>query len=282
MNKRIGPFKLYEGEPNDIQFGCLYTMDVILPVPNCKKRTVRVYLPEGYSKNKKYPVLYMMDGQNIVDKYTTAYGAWDIDVRQNELRKEGVEPFIVVGIDCPKVGYIFRVQEYTLQHVKILKKYAGKNEDKEPYSEVYMDYIVNEIKPIVDQYFSTRQEKEYTGIGGSSMGGIAAFNFGTIHRDTFGFALCFSPAFHLYNKKELYEYVNSLNINPNGLGIFFFYTGDVEFEHLFLRPTIDMYQYFRKQGFDHDQVSLVVDASKAHCEAAWSEHFPEAIRFWLK
>ena len=78
------------------------------------------------------------------------------------------------------------------------------------------------------------------------------------------------------------EYVDSLNINPEEYGKFYFYTGDVEFEHLFLKPTIDMYQYFRKHGFEHDKVSLLVDASKAHCEAAWSEHFIEAIRFWLK
>ena len=222
MEKAIGPFKLYTKQPNDIQCGHLYIMDVILPVPNCKKRTVRVYLPEGYKKDKKYPVLYMMDGQNIVDKYTTAYGAWDIDVRQRDLIKEGVEPFIVVGIDCPKVGYVYRVQEYTFQNVPIMKKYAGKHPEAISYSEVYMDYVVDKLKPIIDKYFPTRKEREYTAIGGSSMGGIAAFNFGTLYKDTFGFALCFSPAFHLYNKKELYEYVDSLNINPDEYCKFFF------------------------------------------------------------
>ena len=78
--RQIGPFKLYTKKPNDITWGNLYTMEVVLPVLEQKKRTVRVFLPEGYSTNKKYPVLYMADGQNIVDKYTTASGAWDIDV----------------------------------------------------------------------------------------------------------------------------------------------------------------------------------------------------------
>ena len=103
MNKNIGPFKLYNQKPNDITCGYLYTMDVILPVPNCKRRTIRVYLPQGFSMKKRYPVIYMTDGQNIVDKYTTAFGAWDIDVRQKELIEEGYHPFIVVGVDCPKV-----------------------------------------------------------------------------------------------------------------------------------------------------------------------------------
>lgn len=279
---RIGPFIKYTKEPNDIQYGSLYTMDVVLPVPYCKKRTVRVYLPEGYTKNKRYPVLYMTDGQNIVDKYTTAYGAWDIDVRQHELVEEGYTPFIVVGIDCPKVGHIYRVREYTLQDVDISRRYAGRHYKEEPYSDLLMDYFVNTLKPIIDENFSTYPDKEHTGFGGSSMGGLAAFNYGTKRKDVFGFSLCFSPAFHLFNKKELYEYVDSLNINNEEFGKFYFYTGDVEFEHLFLKPTIDMYNYMRNRGLDNNQVALLIDSTKAHCEAAWSEHFNEAMRFWLK
>ena len=281
MQKKIGPFSLYTKTPNDITCGHLYTMDVVLPVPNCKKRTVRVYLPEGYSEEKLYPVLYMLDGQNIVDKYTTAYGAWDIDVRQSELVKEGYPPLIVVGIDCPKVGHIYRVQEYTFNDVKIMRKYAGNHHGKEPYSNAYMAYVVNDLMPIINQYFSTRREKEFTGIGGSSMGGIASFNFFTSYKDVFGFSLCFSPAFHLYDKKELYKYVDSLNINPNEMGKIYFYTGDVDFEHLFLKPTTEMYNYFKQHGFNNEQAALLVDSTKSHCEAAWSEHFNEAIRFWF-
>ena len=112
MEKYIGPFKLYNKKPNDIKYGHIYTLQVKLPVPFEKERTVRIYLPEGYNSNRKYPVMFMTDGQNIVDKYTSAYGAWDIDVRQHELIKEGFTPFIVVGIDCPKTNPIYRNMEY--------------------------------------------------------------------------------------------------------------------------------------------------------------------------
>ncbi len=282
MKNQIGPFKLYTQEPNDIQYGSLYTMNVILPVPNCKKRTVRVYLPEGFSFKKRYPVLYMLDGQNIVDKYTTAYGSWDIDVRQHELIQEGVRPFIVVGLDCPKVGHLYRVLEYTLMDLPLQKKHMPKGEPPKPYSNLIMDYFVNKIKPLVDSLFPTLPEKEFTGIGGSSMGGLGAFNFATVHKDVFGFALSFSPAFFLFDKKVLYDYVETLNINPEEYGKFYFYSGDKDFEHEFLKSTIEMYQYFLKRGFSHEQVALLVDSTKAHCEASWSEHFPSAIRFWLQ
>ena len=282
IKKNIGPFKLYTKKPNDIRYGHLYTMDVVLPVPNCKHRTVRVYVPEGYSEDKKYPVLYMTDGQNIVDKYTTAFGAWDIDVHEKELIEEGYHPFIVVGIDCPKVGHIYRVKEYTLQNVNICRRYSGKRYGEQPYSDLLMDYIVNELKPIIDQHFSTYPDKEHTAFGGSSMGGLAAWNYGTKRKDIFGFSLCFSPAFHLFEPKELYEYVDSLNINPEEFGKFYFYSGNVEFEHLFLQPTKDMYQYFINHGFNKGQVEICIDLKQTHCEAAWSEHFGEAMKFWLK
>ena len=97
-------FKLYKQKPNDIKFGKLYVTSLDVPFDDTK-RTIRVYVPKGYDENdksKRYKVLYMSDGQNIVDKYTSAYGAWDLDVVVNDLTKEGYEPPIIVGIDSPK------------------------------------------------------------------------------------------------------------------------------------------------------------------------------------
>lgn len=278
MNKKVGPFTLYTKKPNDIKYGYLYTMEVNLPVPNCSKRTVRVYLPEDYDPSRRYPVLYMMDGQNIVDKYTSAYGAWDIDVHEHELIKEGYHSFIVVGIDCPKIGVNYRVQEYTFMDVRIKYKRADGHKG---YSDIFMNYVVNELKEIIDNNFSTLKEREFTGIGGSSMGGIASFNFITTHKDIFGFALSFSPAFHIYDKNQFDQYIESLNINPIDIGKIYLYSGDREFEHSFFKPTIDMYRYLRKRGFSHEQVALSIDSSCPHNEASWSKHFNDAIKFWL-
>ena len=171
--------------------------------------------------------------------------------------------------------------------IKFLKNWTYKerkyvmNEQKEEGNK-YIDYLADEIKPFIDANFYTLKEKEFTGIGGSSMGGIAAFNFATKRNDIFGFSLCFSPAFHLYEKKDLYEYIDSLNINPHDYGKFFFYTGAVEFESLFLEPTKEMYQYFVSKGFNKDQVGLRIDKTQKHCEAAWNKHFAEGMKFWLK
>lgn len=280
MKRKIGPFTIYNKKPCDIQYGTLYTLDIVLPVPHCCNRTLRVYLPEDFSFEKRYPVLYMLDGQNIVDKYTTAYGAWDIDVRQHEYVEEGGRQFIVVGLDCPRVGHKYRVREYTLMGLDILFK-KGEKIDPHPYSDVLMDYLVNVLKPLVDRHFPTLRDRENTAIGGSSMGGLASFNFATSYKDVFGFALCFSPAFHIYDHDDLYRLVDKLNLNPYEYGKFFFYTGAVDFEGLFLEPTKEMYYYMLNRGFNEEQVGLSIDLEKTHCEAAWSEHFNEAIKFWL-
>ena len=163
-----------------------------------------------------------------------------------------------------------------------MKRFAGNHYNEEPYSHKLMEYVVNILKPVIDNYFSTNPDKQHTAFGGSSMGGLAAFDYGSKYHDTFGFALCFSPAFHLFSKKVLYEYVDSLNINPKEYGKFYFYSGNVEFEHLFLKPTIEMYNYFKNRGFDDNQVALKIDKSQKHCEAAWNKHFPDAMKFWLK
>ena len=144
-----------------------------------------------------------------------------------------------------------------------------------------MDYLVHEIKPLIDENFATLTEKEFTGIGGSSMGGLASFNFATSYKDVFGFCLSFSPAFYIYDQEDLKRYINNLNINPDEYGKFFFYSGGTNYEKAFLRGTVKMYYHFLNCGFDQSQVALFVDSRQNHCEAAWEKYFPEAIKFWL-
>ena len=144
--ENIGPFKLYTNSPNDIQFGKLYTMEVELPIFYSKKRIVRVYLPEDFDKNKKYPVLFMADGQNIVDKFTSAFCAWDIDVHQHNLIQQGYPSFIVVGIDCPK-DPVHRALEYSFPFTEIEEKHTGEynKEGLEFESHLLYKYIALEL-----------------------------------------------------------------------------------------------------------------------------------------
>lgn len=280
---KIGPFTLYTKTPNDIQYGKLYTMDVELPILYSPKRTIRVYLPEDFDENKKYPLLVMADGQNIVDKYTTAFGAWDIDVHEHNLIAKGYRSFIVLGIDSPK-NPLHRALEYSFPFMRGLKDSDGEALYKTRLkfeSHLLNKYIAEELVPLVKKYFPISENKNDIGAGGASMGGIFALTLPAAYPETFGFSLVFSPGFFLYSLDEIKQYLDKVitGIHSNKL---FFYSGNVGFESKFLESTKAVYNYFEDKGFSDDQIAIELDLKAEHNEASWSKHFEEAIEFWQK
>ena len=278
---RIGPFQLYTKTPNDIHFGKLYTMDVELPVLYSKKRTIRVYLPDDFDESKKYPILIMADGQNIVDKYTSAFGAWSIDIHEHNLIKEGYSSFIVVGIDSPK-NYIHRALEYSFPFLEIETKDTGEfNKDGLEFeSHLLYRYIAKELLPLIRKHFPISDDRNYIGVGGSSMGGVFALSLLTLYPEEFGFALIFSPGNFLYSPEKLKEYLDQ-NVSKLTDHKLFFYSGNVGFESNFLQRTISCYEYYKSKGLDKNHLTLLTDLNAEHNEASWSKHFEEAIRFWF-
>lgn len=273
---KIKEFVRYDKKPNAIKYGTLYTRVMHMEVPYEQKRTLRVYLPEGFSFDKSYPVMYMCDAQNIVDRYTSAYGEWDFDEHIHNLLKQGYPSFIIVGFDCPKNPFN-RAREYTMSETHF--KSHGK--DVKGYGQDYAKYMINVIKPLIDQTFPTIQEQEYTAFGGSSMGGLCAFDIASLYPETFGFSLSFSPAFFVL-KTDLYKKeVANRTFYPNEQKYFFF-SGCKDLDARILPGTVNMYRYMKKIGFDDEHVALVVDSEYGHCEAAWSAYVEKAIKFWLK
>ena len=148
-----------------------------------RERTIRVYLPPGYeTSDRRYPVLYMHDGQNLFDDATSYVGEWGVDEALDALAAEGLE-LIVVGIDH---GGEKRFNE--LSYWSNPRFGAGENRP-------YTDFVVNVVKPHVDATYRTRPERGDTGIMGSSMGGIASHYALYAHGATFSKAGVFSPAY---------------------------------------------------------------------------------------
>lgn len=278
----FGPFELYTKTPNDIKFGELYTLEVELPVLYSKKRIIRVYLPEDFYENKKYPVLFMADGQNIVDKFTSAFGAWSIDVHQHILISQGYPSFIVVGIDSPK-DPVHRALEYSFPNIPIEVENTGEfNKDNLEFeSHLLYRYIALELLPMLKQYFPISDNKEEVGAGGSSMGGVFATSLLTSYPEIFGFGLIFSPGFFLYSKDKVMAYLNEAVPKLNNHRLYF-YCGNIGFESQFLDRTYSVYRYIKKLGFNEDNIEMDIDVTCGHNEASWSKHFEDAIKFWFK
>ena len=280
----IGPFELYTKVPNDIHYGKLYTREVVMPLYYSPKRTIRVYVPEDFDPNKKYPLLVMSDGQNMVDRYTTSFGAWDIDDRMHELIQEGYPSFILLGIDSGP-NFLHRALELSLPYIRMINEEEGaglaKWVDYQFESHLFFKYIVEDLIPEVKKYFPISDNKDDIGASGASMGGIYAFSIVAEYPETFGFSMIFSPGFFLYKESDLNGYFDKVYPRLTNQKLYM-YTGSKDFEAKFTKRTIDAYNYFRNKGYPESQIKLLVDKEAEHNEKAWSKHFNEAIRFWLK
>ena len=139
-----------------------------------RTRRIWLYLPPDYENSgKNYPVLYMQDGQNVFDAATSFSGEWQVDEALNRLFEDGDEGVIVVAIDN---GGVSRLDEYTPW---ANPTYGGGGGD------AYVNFIVETLKPYVDEHYRTKSGREFTGIMGSSLGGLISLYAAIEHQDVF-------------------------------------------------------------------------------------------------
>jgi predicted alpha/beta superfamily hydrolase len=153
------------------------------------ERRIIVYLPPGYSAdvNRRYPVLYMQDGQNLFDGSTSFVPGqhWYLNETADNLIREGaIEPVIIVGVYHAGER---RIDEYTpTAHPNF--KTGGR-------ADLYGRMLAEELKPYIDGAYRTKPGREHTGIGGSSLGGLVSLYLGLGRQgDIFGRVLAMSPS----------------------------------------------------------------------------------------
>jgi predicted alpha/beta superfamily hydrolase len=150
-----------------------------------RERTIRVYLPPGYETGRKrYRVLYMFDGQNLFDDATSYVGEWGVDETLDALAKSEHLELIVVGIDH---GNELRIRE--------LSPWTNPQLGGTPDGKAFMAFVVNNLKPHIDDKFRTKPGRRDTAIMGSSLGGLMTDYAVHQYPDTFGMAGIFSPSY---------------------------------------------------------------------------------------
>jgi predicted alpha/beta superfamily hydrolase len=157
-------------------------------------RTLIVYLPPGYdSATRRYPVLYMHDGQNLFDPATAFAGEeWRVDDTADELiAARTIEPLIIVGIY--NTGE-HRINEYTPSRDP---KLGGGQAD------LYGRMLIEEIKPLIDANYRTLEGPSNTGLAGSSLGGLVTLYLGLQHPGVFGKLAVLSPSVWWNNRAIL-------------------------------------------------------------------------------
>lgn len=171
--------------------------DVTIPkLSGDKPRKAYIYLPQSYMKqtDKKYPVMYMFDGHNVFFDEDATYGkSWGMNRYMVQSKKE----LIIVAVECNHEGNM-RLQEYSPIHFEniTLGKIKGKGH-------VYMNWLVKELKPYIDENYRTLTDRKNTIICGSSMGGLMALYGATAYNHVFQRAACLSPSLWVSSGKVL-------------------------------------------------------------------------------
>lgn len=230
------------------------------------RRDILVYLPPSYrTSERRYPVVYMHDGQNLFDEATSFGAEWGVDQTLEAGAEQGLEA-IVVGI--PNMGEA-RLDEYSPWRDD--KYEAGGSGDP------YLDFVVHTLKPVVDADFRTLPGREHTGIAGSSMGGLISLYAFFRHPETFGFAGVMSPALWFAGRR-VYDYVEQAPFVPGKL---YLDVGTQEGSEE-LQDVRRLRDILVRKGYEKGRNFLyVVEMGGAHNERAWARRLRKELHFLL-
>jgi len=219
-----------------------------------RQRRIWVYLPAGYpTSRKRYPVIYMHDGQNLFDTYTSGYGEWWIDEFMDKLPDS--KKCIIVGIDH---GGDYRITEYDPYDSKYGK---GKGSD-------YVDFIAKTLKPYIDSHYHTKTDAKHTTIAGSSMGGLISIYAILKYPGVFGNAGIFSPAFWI--APEIYQFAKQQPVS--GKSRFYFVCGDAESDSM-VNDMNKMADIIHLKGLNIKNTPVVIIKGASHNEKQWNGDF---------
>lgn len=239
-------------------------------------RNIYVYLPESYEteKDKRYPVLYMHDGQYAFKKSENTNGSWNAHLVADKLIAEGkIKEIIIVAV--PNMGSE-RGSEYAHGDVPFVKELK-----LEAKGLLYEDFLINDLKPFIDKNFRALTDSADTALLGSSMGGLVTYNIGFRNPDVFGCLGMMSPAFFTLDT-ETFELTKNY-CDYDGRLPLKIWTDIGEYENLMLeRHVRNFVNDMIKKGFEQGKnlyYYSVPDA--AHFEADWYNRLHDPLIYFF-
>jgi predicted alpha/beta superfamily hydrolase len=229
-----------------------------------KTRKVWALLPYDYDNSSEhYPVMYLQDAQSLFNE-NAPYGNWEIDKKLAVMAEYNIGKIIVIAVEHAEKE---RVLEYNVGNT-VLGMGQGKK---------YIRFLADTLKPFVDENFRTKPEREFTGIGGSSMGGLVSMFSGLLYPEVYSKLMIFSPSLWVIQKLNF----NFLELNdPEQTKIYLYAGGDES------TTMIDHVKSFKEKIQTHEvysqktKVQLSINEEGKHNEKYWSDEFPKAVE-WL-
>ncbi|MBC7494231.1 MAG: alpha/beta hydrolase, partial [Flavobacterium sp.] len=228
------------------------------------KRKVWALLPHDYNTSTdNYPVLYLQDAQNLFNE-NAKYGNWEIDKKLAVMSEYNIGKIIIIAVEHAEKN---RIKEYNVGKT-VLGVGTGKQ---------YIRFLTDTLKPYIDANFRTKSEREFTGIGGSSMGGLVSIFSGLMYPEVYGKLMIFSPSLWVVPK------INFAGLDffePNDTKIYLYAGGDES------ETMIKHVMKFKKKILKNElvankmKIKLSTNMWGKHNETYWSDEFPKAIE-WL-
>ncbi len=227
------------------------------------ERNFTIWVPPDYETDasRRYPVIYVQDGQNLFDPTTAFAGVdWQLDgTAEFLLQRQLVRPFIIVGLwNTPA-----RIQEYTP-----LK------------GQKYAEFIIQEVKPFIDAHFRTLPNREATAVMGSSLGGLISFYLAWWHPEVFSMAGGISASW-MWNKAAVFE---DIKHDPKPTPRIRLYTdhGSENDEGRYLSVFKRMRDTLIKKGFVlREDLEYHYGIGDGHNEASWGRRAWRPLVFFF-
>ena len=264
MTLQIQPWQSYRerytGDEHTVVGNVCVMADVYSPQLD-NARDVIVYLPPSYSEGeRRYPVVYMHDAQNLFDRATSFIGEeWQVDETMESLSADGLEA-VVVGL--PHAGER-RIAEYS----------PPSNGNRQARGDRYVAFVCETVKPMIDRDFRTQTGRDSTTVLGSSMGGLISLYAFFARPDVFGRAGAMSPSLWA-GRGAIYDHVGDAPFVP---GRIYLDNGTRE------AGAQHMADLLKEKGYREGRdLLVVVEKGGRHTESAWARRLPGALRFLVQ
>jgi predicted alpha/beta superfamily hydrolase len=239
-------------------------------------RFLRVWLPPGYDDNensaRRYPVLYLNDGQNLFEPSTSFTGVeWQVDETADRLiREEQVLQMIIVGIDNAGRERFREYMPHRSLNPMMLRVQGNR----------YPNFLMKEVMPLVARNYRVASGPENTGLGGSSLGALISLYTVAVHPGWFGRLLIESPSLWASNRQMIKD-SRTIKQWPDRI---FLATGTAEAgredrDRSVVDDVRELAGVFRRAGLDHRRLQVMIDEGATHHESAWARRFPDALSF---
>jgi len=239
-------------------------------------RSLRVWLPPGYhdsaNAGRRYPVLYLNDGQNLFEPSTSFTGVdWQVDETADRLIRDGViPPITIVGIDNTGRDRVREYMPYRSLQPMILRVQG----------ERYPRFLMKEVMPFVARNYRVAPGPENTGLGGSSLGALISLYTAAVRTGMIGRLLLESPSLWASNRQMIKE-SRKVRVWPGRVfvAIGTAEAGQKDRDQSAVHDVQELVAILRRAGLDEKRLASKIDEGATHHESAWARRFPEALAF---